>query len=35
VKVGVDYERTTFRGGSAAGDREPENALVGRFQTAF
>jgi phosphate-selective porin OprO and OprP len=35
VKVGLDYERTTFTGGAAAGDREPENALIGRFQTAF
>jgi hypothetical protein len=33
-EVGLDYERTTFRGGSA-GDREPENALIGRFQTLF
>jgi len=35
VKVGVDYERTTFTGGSATGDREPENAVIGRFQTSF
>jgi phosphate-selective porin OprO/OprP len=35
VKVGVDYERTTFAGGAATGDREPENALIGRFQTSF
>jgi phosphate-selective porin OprO and OprP len=35
VKVGVDYERTTFSGGAADGDREPENALIGRFQTSF
>ncbi|HEY9014378.1 MAG TPA: porin, partial [Gemmatimonadales bacterium] len=35
VKVGLDYERTTFTGGAATGDREPENAVIGRFQTAF
>jgi phosphate-selective porin OprO/OprP len=35
VKVGVDYERTTFTGGAATGDREPESALIGRFQTSF
>jgi phosphate-selective porin OprO/OprP len=35
VKVAVDYERTTFTGGAATGDREPENALIARFQTAF
>ena len=35
VKVSLDYERTTFTGGAATGDREPENAVIGRFQTAF
>jgi phosphate-selective porin OprO/OprP len=35
VKVGLDYERTTFIGGASDGDREPENALIGRFQTTF
>ena len=35
VKVGLDYERTTFTGGAATGDREPESAVIGRFQTAF
>jgi phosphate-selective porin OprO/OprP len=35
VKVLVDYERTTFAGGAAGGDREPENALITRFQTSF
>jgi phosphate-selective porin OprO/OprP len=35
VKVSLDYERTTFTGGAATGDREPENALIGRFQTSF
>ncbi len=35
VKVAVNYERTTFTGGAAAGDREPENAIITRFQTSF
>jgi hypothetical protein len=35
VKVMVDYERTTFTGGAATGDREPENAVITRFQTSF
>ena len=35
VKVAVNYERTTFTGGAAAGDREPENAVITRFQTSF
>jgi phosphate-selective porin OprO/OprP len=35
VKVAVNYERTTFTGGAATGDREPENAVVMRFQTSF
>jgi phosphate-selective porin OprO/OprP len=35
VKVSLDYERTTFRGGAAAGNRETENALIGQFQTSF
>jgi phosphate-selective porin OprO/OprP len=35
VKIAVDYERTTFTGGAATGDREPENALITRFQTSF
>jgi phosphate-selective porin OprO/OprP len=35
VKVSLDYERTTFRGGAATGDRAPENALIGQFQTSF
>ena len=35
VKVAVNYERTTFTGGATAGDREPENALITRFQTSF
>jgi phosphate-selective porin OprO/OprP len=35
VKVAVNYERTTFTGGAADGDREPENAVITRFQTSF
>jgi phosphate-selective porin OprO and OprP len=35
VKVMVDYERTTFTGGATTGDREPENAVITRFQTSF
>lgn len=35
VKVGLNYERTTYTGGAATGDREPENAVIGRFQTSF
>jgi phosphate-selective porin OprO and OprP len=35
VKVGVDFERTTFTGGAATGDRPAENAVIGRFQTSF
>jgi phosphate-selective porin OprO and OprP len=35
VKIIVDYERTTFTGGAASGDREPENAVITRFQTSF
>lgn len=35
VKVGVNYEHTTFTGGAADGDREAENAIITRFQTSF
>ena len=35
VKVAVNYERTTFAGGAASGDREAENAVLTRFQTSF
>lgn len=35
VKVGLNYERTTFTGGAATGDRPAENAVIGRFQTSF
>lgn len=35
VKVAVNYERTTFTAGAATGDREPENAVITRFQTSF
>ena len=35
VKIAVNYERTTFTGGAPTGDREPENAVITRFQTSF
>lgn len=35
IKVVADYERTTFTGGTATGDREPENFVVTRVQYAF
>jgi phosphate-selective porin OprO and OprP len=35
VKLAVNYEHTTFTGGAAAGDREPENFVVTRFQHSF
>jgi phosphate-selective porin OprO and OprP len=35
VKVAVNYERTTFTLGATTGDREPENAVITRFQTSF
>ncbi len=35
VKVAVNYEHTTFTAGAATGDREPENAVITRFQTSF
>ncbi|HYF40042.1 MAG TPA: porin, partial [Gemmatimonadales bacterium] len=35
VKVGVDYERTTFSGGAATDDRPAENVVISRFQTSF
>ena len=35
VKVAVNYERTTFKGGAADGDRQAENAIITRFQTSF
>jgi phosphate-selective porin OprO/OprP len=35
VKFAVNYERTTFTGGAATGDREAENAVITRFQTSF
>ena len=34
-KVALDYERTKFRGGAVSGNREPENAVLLRFQIAF
>ncbi len=35
VKIAVNYEHTTFTGGAPTGDREPENAVITRFQTSF
>jgi phosphate-selective porin OprO/OprP len=35
IKVVADYEHTTFTGGTATGDREPENFVVTRVQYAF
>jgi phosphate-selective porin OprO/OprP len=35
IKVVVDYEHTTFTGGTVAGDREPENFVVTRVQHSF
>ncbi|HEX2251153.1 MAG TPA: porin [Gemmatimonadales bacterium] len=35
VKVALNYERTEFTGGAPTGDRESENAVIGRFQTSF
>jgi phosphate-selective porin OprO/OprP len=35
IKVVLDYEHTTFAGGTATGDREAENFLVTRVQHSF
>ncbi|MBI2838767.1 MAG: carbohydrate porin [Acidobacteria bacterium] len=35
VKVVGDYERSTFRGGSSSGDRDPEGVILSRLQVAF
>ena len=35
VKYVLNYERTTFTGGAAGGDRRPENAILFRSQVAF
>ena len=35
IKVVVDYEHTTFDGGTATGDREAENFVVTRVQHSF
>jgi phosphate-selective porin OprO and OprP len=35
IKVVVDYEHTTFTGGAASGDREPESFIVTRVQHSF
>jgi hypothetical protein len=31
----LSYHRTDFSGGSLTGDREPENALMGRLQLSL
>jgi phosphate-selective porin OprO/OprP len=31
----AEYDRTDYTGGAKGGDREPENALMGRLQAAF
>ena len=35
VKLSMSYDRATFVGGAAGGDREPENFMVTRFQHSF
>ncbi len=36
VKIGLDYERTSFAGGAAGGgDRDSEGAVLSRFQLGF
>ncbi len=35
VKWSVNYERTTFKGGAATGNRDAENAVQTQFQFAF
>ena len=35
VKLMLDYERASFVGGAASGDRPPEHFLASRLQTAF
>jgi phosphate-selective porin OprO/OprP len=35
IKIVVDYEHTTFTGGAATGDREPENFVITRVQHSF
>lgn len=35
IKVVADYEHTTFTGGAATGDREPENFVATRVQYSF
>ncbi len=34
-KVALDYGRTEFEGGAKGGNREPENAILTRFQAQF
>jgi phosphate-selective porin OprO/OprP len=35
VKIGLNYERTSFTGGTAGGDRDSEGTVLSRFQLAF
>jgi phosphate-selective porin OprO/OprP len=35
IKLYLDYERTQFEGGAAAGDREDESIVFSRFQVSF
>jgi Phosphate-selective porin len=35
IKAVVDYEHTTFAGGAATGDREPESFVATRVQYSF
>jgi phosphate-selective porin OprO and OprP len=35
IKAVIDYEHTTFTGGTATGDREPENFVATRIQYSF
>ena len=35
IKVSLDYDKTTFDGGAATGDRRDETFISTRFQTAF
>lgn len=35
TKLALNYEFTTFKGGSTAGDRDSERAVLGRLQVAF
>jgi phosphate-selective porin OprO/OprP len=35
VKLMISYHRTDFQGGAGKGDRDPENAIMGRLQLAL